>query len=80
VEAMLENKKIKPIEYLSNQARIQIVGCEMRSVEMAGLYNELSIQVPVISPDDSSGETFTQLFLNVESGSGISQEKGSRSC
>jgi hypothetical protein len=66
VDAMLENKKVKPVEYRPNEARIQIVGCEMRSVEMTGAYNELSIQVPVISPDNSSGETFAHLFLPVD--------------
>ena len=60
---MLENKNIKPIEYRPNEARIQIVGCEMRSVEVAGSYNELSVQVPVISPDDSSRDTFSHLLI-----------------
>lgn len=65
VKNLLAGRNLVPQEFSSGETRLQIVGCEMRSVQISGPYNEVSIQVPVNPLDDSPGEKFTHLFLPV---------------
>ena len=65
VKELLAERNLIPKEIVSGETRLQIVGCEMRAVQIAGPYNEVSIQVPVNPLDDSSGDKFAHLFLPV---------------
>ena len=65
VKKMLEQRHLIPKEIAPGETRLQIVGCEMKAVQIAGPYNEISFQVPVEPLDDSIGDKFAHLFLPV---------------
>lgn len=65
VRRILAERQLAPKEIATGETRLQILGCEMRSVQISGPYNEVSIQVPVEPLDDSSGNKFAHLFLPV---------------
>ena len=65
VKKMLEERHLLPKEIAPGETRLQIVGCEMKAVQISGPYSEVSIQVPVEPLDDSFGDIFTHLFLPV---------------
>ncbi len=62
---MLAEKHFIPTEIAPDETRLQIVGCEMRNVQVVGSYHEVSIQVPVESLDESPGDKFAHLYLPV---------------
>ncbi len=70
VKKMLLEKQLVPKEFAPGETRLQIVGCEMKAVQLAGPYNEVSFQVPVEPLDDSPGVKFTHLFLPVNTEGG----------
>jgi hypothetical protein len=65
VKKMLVERHLVPKEIAHGETRLQIVGCEMRAVQISGPYNEVSIQAPVEPLDDSPGDKFAHLFLPV---------------
>jgi len=65
VKRMLAKRHLVPKEIAPGETRLQIVGCEMRTVQISGPYNEVSFQVPVESVDDSPSEKFAHLYLPV---------------
>jgi hypothetical protein len=65
VHHFLSTKQLTPVETTSGDARLQIIGCQMRQVQIAGPYNEVSIQVPVLPIDSSSSETYAHIYLPV---------------
>jgi Acetoacetate decarboxylase (ADC) len=65
VKELLAEKHLTPKEITPGETRLQIVGCEMRKVQIAGPYKEVSIQVPVEPLDGSPNGKFTHLFLPV---------------
>jgi hypothetical protein len=65
VKELLAEKHLVPKELTPGETRLQIVGCEMRKVQIAGPYKEVSIQVPVEPLDGSPNGKFTHLFLPV---------------
>lgn len=66
VKELLAERHLIPKEITPDETSLQIVGCEMRKVQVAGPYNEVSIQVPVEPLDDSPNAKFTHLFLPVD--------------
>jgi hypothetical protein len=65
VKELLAERHLLPKEIAPAETRLQIVACELRKVQVAGPYNELSIQVPVEPLDDSPNEKLTHLYLPV---------------
>ncbi len=65
VKCFLAARQLVPKESAPGETRLQIVGCEMRQVRIAGPYNEVAIQVPVEPLDDSPDNRFAHLFLPV---------------
>ena len=65
VKCFLAARQLVPKESAPGETRLQIVGCEMRKVRIAGSYNEVAIQVPVGPLEDSPGDKFAHLFLPV---------------
>jgi len=65
VKELLAERHLMPREFAPGETSLQIVGCEMRKVQVSGPYNEVSIQVPVEPLDDSPNAKFTHLFLPV---------------
>lgn len=65
VKNKLAERGYTPCEIGQGETRIQIVGCDMRDVEIVGSYYEVSIQVPVAPLDGSTHETFAHLYLPV---------------
>jgi hypothetical protein len=65
VKELLAERHLIPKEITPGETSLQIVGCEMRKVQIAGSYNEVSIQVPVEPLDDSPNGKFTHLYLPV---------------
>ena len=65
VKEMLAARQLIPKESAPGETRLQIVACQMRSVQIAGSYHEVSFQVPVKSFEDSDDEIFTHLYLPV---------------
>ena len=65
VKCFLAARNLVPKESAPGETRLQIVGCEMRKVRIAGPYNEVAIQVPVEPLDDSPDDRFAHLFLPV---------------
>jgi len=65
VKELLAKRHLVPKETAPGETRLQIVGCEMRAVQISGPYNEVSIQVPVESIDDSPSDKFAHLYLPV---------------
>ena len=65
VKELLAERNLVPKEIVPGETRLQIVGCEMRAVQIAGPYNEVSIQVPVNPLENSPGEKYAHLFLPV---------------
>jgi hypothetical protein len=65
VKEFLAERRIIPKEIAPGETGLQIVGCEMRKVQVAGPYNEVSIQVPVEPLEDSPNAKFTHLYLPV---------------
>jgi hypothetical protein len=65
VKEILAKRHLVPGEIAPGETRLQIVACHMRSVQISGAYNEVSIQVPVISLDDSPSDKFAHLYLPV---------------
>lgn len=66
VKELLAERHLTPKETAPGETILQIVGCEMRKVQFAGPYNEVSIQVPVAPLDDSPNAKFTHLYLPVD--------------
>jgi hypothetical protein len=65
VQELLADKHLTPKEIALGETSLQIVGCEMRKVQVSGPYREVSIQVPVEPLEDSPNNKFTHLFLPV---------------
>lgn len=65
VKELLRGKHLIPKETAPGETRLQIAGCEMRKVQVAGPYHEVSIQVPVEPLEESPNEKFTHLYLPV---------------
>jgi hypothetical protein len=65
VKKLLKERHFTPQEITPGETRLQIVGCDMRAVQVIGSYYEISIQVPVKPLDDSPGEKFAHLYLPV---------------
>ena len=65
VKAILAKRHLNPKEIVPGETRLQIVACQMRSVQVSGPYNEVSIQVPVKSLDESPDDKFAHLYLPV---------------
>ena len=65
VKAILAKRHLNPKEIVPGETRLQIVACQMRSVQVSGPYNEVSIQVPVNSLDESPDDKFAHLYLPV---------------
>lgn len=65
VKDLLASRHLLPKETALGETRLQIVACEMRRVQVAGPYNELSVQVPVEPLEDSPNAKFTHLYLPV---------------
>jgi hypothetical protein len=65
VKEILAKRRLIPREFAHGETRLQIVACQMRSVQISGPYNEVAIQVPVESLDDSPSEKFAHLYLPV---------------
>jgi hypothetical protein len=65
VKEILAERGLLPLKDAQGETRIQIVGCDMKDVEIVGSYYEISIQVPVEALDGSSNEQFTHLYLPV---------------
>jgi acetoacetate decarboxylase len=65
VKRFLAERHITPKEIAPGETRLQIVGCDMRDVQIAGSYHEVSIQVPVVPVDGSPGDIFAHLYLPV---------------
>lgn len=65
VRDLLAERSVIPKEIAPGETSLQIVGCEMRKVQVAGPYNELSIQVPVEPLENSPNAKFTHLYLPV---------------
>lgn len=65
VENILAERHLAPKETAPNETSLQIVGCQMRAVQVSGPYNEVSIQVPVTPLGDAPGDTFAHLYLPV---------------
>jgi len=56
VKEILAQRLVVPKEIAPGETRLQIVACKMRSVQLSGPYNEVSIQVPVESLDGSPSD------------------------
>lgn len=67
VKKILAERQIVPKEVVPGETRIQIVGCDMRDVQIVGSYQEVSIQVPVELMDEGPNEIFAHLYLPVTS-------------
>jgi hypothetical protein len=65
VKEMLAKRHLVPKEIAPGETRLQIVGCQMRSVQISGPYNEVSIQVPIEPLNDSPSDKFAHLYLPV---------------
>jgi hypothetical protein len=65
VKELLAKRLLVPKEIDHSETRLQIVACQMRSVQISGPYNEVAIQVPVESLDDSPSDKFAHLYLPV---------------
>ena len=65
IKGLLADRHLAPKEITPGETRLQIVGCEMRKVQVAGPYHEVSIQVPVEPFEKSPNGTFTHLYLPV---------------
>jgi hypothetical protein len=65
VKELLAERHLLPIEVSPGETSLQIVGCDMKKVQISGPYNEVSIQVPVEPLDDTPNRKFTHLFLPV---------------
>ena len=65
VKCFFAARPLVPKESAPGETRLQIVGCEMRRVRIAGPYNEVAIQVPVEPLDNSPDDMFAHLFLPV---------------
>ena len=65
VHKFLSARQLTPVETTPGSTRLQIIGCQMRQVQIAGPYNEVSIQVPVLPIDDNSDEVYGHIYLPV---------------
>jgi hypothetical protein len=65
VKDVLSERHFEPKESGEGETRIQIVGCDMRDVQIVGSYHEVSIQVPVKPVNESSDVTYAHLYLPV---------------
>ena len=65
VKEILAERGLLPMKDAQGETRIQIVGCDMKDVEIVGPYYEISIQAPVEALDGSSNEQFAHLYLSV---------------
>ena len=65
IKGLLADRHLAPKEITPGETRLQIVGCEMRKVQVAGPYHEVSIQVPVEPLEEGPNGTFTHLYLPV---------------
>ncbi len=67
VRNFLSARHLTPVETTPGDTRLQIIGCHMRQVQIAGPYNEVSIQVPVMPIDSGSEDTYAHIYLPVSS-------------
>jgi len=65
MKKLLTDRLLVPKVIAPGETRLQIVCCEMRKVQVAGPYNEVSIQVPVVPLDGGPSDKFVHLFLPV---------------
>jgi hypothetical protein len=65
LRCFLAARHLVPKESAPGKTRLQIVGCEMRKVRIAGAYNEVAIQVPVEPLEGSPDDRVAHLFLPV---------------
>ena len=65
VKEILAKRLLVPKEIAPGETRLQIVACQMNSVQISGPYHEVAIQVPVVSIDDSPSDKFAHLYLPV---------------
>jgi hypothetical protein len=65
IKGLLAERHLTPKEITPGETRLQIVGCEIRKVQVAGPYHEVSVQVPVEPLDESPNGKFTHLYLPV---------------
>ena len=65
VKELVKERGLVPRETAAGETRVQIAACEMREVQVAGAYNEVSIQVPVESLEGDPGDRSAHLWLPV---------------
>lgn len=65
VKDILVERHLTPKEIAANETSLQIIGCQMRAVQVSGPYNEVSVQVPVMPVGDDPGNKFAHLYLPV---------------
>ncbi len=65
VKKLLVEKHFVPREFAPGETRLQVIGCEMKAVQISGPYNEVSFQAPVEPLEDSPGDKFAHLYLPV---------------
>jgi Acetoacetate decarboxylase (ADC) len=65
VNKLLTEKHLTAKEITPGETKLQIIGCDMKIVQVVGPYHEVSIQVPVESIDASPVEKYAHLFLPV---------------
>ena len=62
---LLAVRGFTPREFASGETRLRIVSLEYRDVQIAGPYNEISIEFSIDPLDDSPGDKIAILFLPV---------------
>jgi hypothetical protein len=65
VAAFLSDRNLKPLESAPGETRLQILGVDMRSVQIVGTYYEISLQVPLEPVGDVKTDLFAHLYLPV---------------
>jgi hypothetical protein len=65
VSEMLEARHLSPRETAPGETRLQVVGCDMQEVHIAGPHREIAIQVPVQPLETHPGLKSTHLWLPV---------------
>jgi len=67
VKEFFGDREVTPCALGSNETILQIIGCNMRQVQIVGSYYEVSIQVPIEPIHTHSGQYFAHLYLPVNS-------------
>ena len=65
VKEALSEKHFLPQDFGEGETRIQIIGCDMRDVEILGPYKEVSIQVPIEPLKKNHSSPYAHLYLPV---------------